>query len=204
MAGPSVAVTYRDALADSAKLAKYRAESKDLSARHQCFIAELMMLRLFAVMERAVSEIAYKLVAGSAYLNGRVPNRLVAVRSIGRAREEMQTRLRPRPPAQLRWSKASYVCDSTVNVLDQNDPFLEGVRAHGAMLDEMRKVRNVLAHRNATSRRGYRQVVRQTYGANVPIQPGPFLVSDKRLPTPKIDTYLSAVPLMLNDMVSGQ
>jgi hypothetical protein len=71
---------------------------------------------------------------------------------------------------------------------------------HGNSIDEMRKVRNFIAHRSTSSRSEYRDVIRLTYGANINISSGVFLISDRRSSIPNIDRYITTTKIVLNDM----
>ena len=67
----------------------------------------------------------------------------------------------------------------------------------------MRKVRNHIAHRTESTYSDFKSVIISTFGAHLKIQVGPFLTSDKRLPMPKIDTYLSTGKIIVNDLTKG-
>lgn len=200
---PRLDITLRNTQRGIDYLAKYRTDSRDLAPKYQYFIAELIMLRLFAIIENAIAEVAYKLVAGAAYINGNKPRRLFSASSIAGARTGMLSHGRTNPRQNLSWSKSKYIRESTSKVLAPTESYLTYARVHGGSLDEMRKVRNFIAHRNITSRRGYKQVVRATYGANSKVDVGPFLVSEQRTSTAKIDSYLLGANIIITDMVKG-
>ena len=200
---PRLDITLRDTRRGIDYFATYRSDSRDLAPRYQYFIVELIMLRLFAIMENAIADVAYKLVAGAAYINGNKPRRCFSASSIAGARTAMLAYGRSKPRQNLSWSKSKYIRESTSRVLASTESYLTYAQVHGGTLDEMRKVRNFIAHRNSTSRRGYKQVVRATYGANSKVGVGPFLVSDQRSSTAKIDSYLLAVKIIIADMANG-
>lgn len=203
MPTPRLDITLRDVRRSIEYLEKYRADSRSLEPKFQYFIAELIMLRLFSVLESAIAEIAYKLVAGAIYLNGSQPNRLFSANSVAGARTAMLTYGRSTPRQNLSWSKSRYIRESTANVLASSESYLLYAVAHGGTLDEMRKVRNYIAHRNSSTRKGYKQVVRIAYGANSKVNVGPFLVSEQRASIAKLDAYLSSTKIIIGDMVRG-
>jgi len=203
MPRPSLATTLHNTTSSVDYLAYHRTQSKELHSTYQYFIAEMIMLRLFAILENAIAEVAYKLVAGAPYLNGKHPKRCFVANSITGARAAMLTHGRAKPRQNLSWTKATYIRESTSNVLPESEPYIASSRAHGNILDEMRKVRNYAAHRNATSRKEYRQVVRASCGANAQLSIGAFLVSQQRWPISKVDYYLTTSKIMINDLVSG-
>ncbi len=200
---PRLDITLRDTRRRIDYLANFRSDSRDLAPRYQYFIAELIMLRLFAMMENAIADVAYKLVAGAVYINGNKPRRLFSASSIAGARTAMLTYGRSKPRQNLSWTKYKYIKESTSTVLESTEIYLTYAQVHGGTLDELRKVRNFIAHRNSTSRIGYKQVVLATYGANSKIDVGPFLVSEQRSSPAKIDSYLLTVKIIIADLANG-
>ncbi len=110
---------------------------------------------------------------------------------------------RTRPVQNLKWTKASYVKESVKYVIPQSEKFVFNIQSHGVIIDEMRRIRNVLAHQTRTAKRDYRDVLRQSYGANVQVPPGAFLTSTRRFRIGRLQTYLSSTRLVLSDAASG-
>ena len=204
MAAPRVDVTVRNTTADIDRLETFRTNSHSLEPVHQYLIAELIVLRLFSIIESAIEEIACKLVAGSPHLNGLPPARLFPARSRDGARLAMLTHGRTKTKSNLRWTSVGDIRDSTSQVLKSTDPFIINAQAHGNILSEMRKVRNFLAHRKGPkARQGYKEVVRVVYGANSKIRIEAFLTSRRRHPVAKIDEYLTTAKIMVSDLARG-
>ena len=203
MAAPRVEVTVRETTTDIERLENFRADSQSLAPIYQYLVAELIMLRLFAIIEGAIEDIACKLVAGAPYVNGNCPARLVAVKSKDSARLAMLTHRRPKTRTYLRWTSAKDIRDSTSKVLKSTDPFITYAQAHANILSEMRKVRNFLAHRGPKARQDYRDVVRLVYGANSRVRIGAFLTSRERRHVAKVDEYLATGKVMVSDLAGG-
>ena len=203
MPTPNLSVTVREATAAIARLENFRADSRTLSAMHQHLIAELLMLRLFAILEFSIENLACKLVAGATYLNGDPPNRLVLARSLQAARSAMETHDRINGKITLRWTSSRDIRKSTSTVLCGTDPFLNNTSRHAHILTEMRKVRNYLAHKSASSRKGYREVLRSIYGANRLVRVESFLTSPRRHSPTKIDQYLASTRVIISDLAMG-
>ena len=203
MPSPRVEVTLRKTTTDIERLETFRITSQSLAPEHQYLLAELLMLRLFSIVEDAIEDLACKLVAGSPYANGTNPVRLFTAKSMGGARSAMLTHGRPKPWSHLRWTSAGDIRKSTAQVLNSADPFIVYAQAHGNILSEMRKVRNFLAHRSPQARQGYRDVVRLVYGANSRVRIGAFLTSRRSRPVAKIDEYLSTAKIMISDLAKG-
>ena len=203
MSAPRLDVTVRDATAGLSRLAKFRAESKSLSPAHQYLIAELIMLRLFSIIESAIEDLACKLVAGAHYTNGTHPARLYTARSMNGARQAMLSYGRSKPLSKLQWNRIRGIRESTSTVLSPAEPFIKYAQVHGNRLNEMRQVRNYVAHRSSDSRTGYKQVVRSIYGANSRVKVEVFLTSQQRRPVAKIDEYLAAAGIMISELAKG-
>ena len=202
MPAPRVEVTVRDTTTDIERLETYRTDSQSLAPKHQYLIAELIMLRLFSIIESAIENVACKLVAGAPYLNGTHPARLFTANSMNGAMSAMLTHGRPKARNYLRWTSVEDIRDSTSLVLHSTDPFITNTRAHSNILNEMRKVRNFLAHRSPKARQDFREVVRVVYGANSRVKISAFLTSPRH-PIAKVDEYLATAKIMISDLAKG-
>jgi hypothetical protein len=180
----------------------YYRSSCRLEPKLQYLIAEVITLRLFAILEDGISEIAYKLAAGAIYLSGRNPRLFIQSKSLAMARDNMINYNRPRG-IQLRWSKASYIKESVKYVIDPSEDFVNTASIHTGIINEMRVVRNFIAHRNYTSRKEFRLIINQRFGTELKISIGPFLLSTKRVSRPIIDEYLIQTKIILNDFAKG-
>ena len=203
MPAPRVEVNVRKTTTDIERLETFRTDSQSLAPVHQYLIAELVMLRLFSIIESAIEDMACKLVAGAPYVNGTHPARLFPVKSVDGARSAMLTYGRTKAKNHLRWTSVADIRESTSNVLQSTDPFITYARIHGNILSEMRKVRNFLAHRSPKARQGYREVVRVVYGANSRVRIEAFLTSRQRGPVAKVDEYLTTAKIIIADLARG-
>ena len=203
MATPKLEVTSRKADAMLDVLEGYRSDSLSIDVKYQYFIAEVIMLRLFSILEQTIAEVAYKLVAGGKYLNGNDPILAASANSVSGARTLLLSHGRSRPVQNLKWTKSRFIRQSVQHVIDVSDAYVVNAQVHGYTIDEMRKVRNHLAHRNASTRREYNMVIRNIYGANIRLQTGPFLVSTKRTAMANIDRYIRESRIIVDDLVKG-
>ena len=203
MPTPRVEITVRNTTNDIGRLEQLRSDSQPLEPVLQHVIAELIMLRLFSIIESSIGEIACKLVAGALYISGNRANRLVGAKNMAGADTVMRTHGRSKARRYLQWTSISEIRESTKRVLDSTEPFIVHAQAHGHMLSEMKKVRNFLAHRSPSARQGYREVVLAVYGANSRVKIGAFLTSRQRRPVSKIDEYLAIAKLMVGDLAKG-
>lgn len=200
---PKLNITLRNSHLAVDKLKCFRIESENLEAKYQHFIAEMIMLRLFSIFEDSVAEIAYKLASGATYINGNQPNIVSQAGSMAGARGLFLSHGRSRPVQSLKWTKARYIRESVQHVISNTDPFINSAQRNGNIIEEMRKVRTVLAHNTSSARSGFKTVIRLAYGANVSISPGAFLSTTRRSPICNLDRYLASTKIVLEDLASG-
>ncbi|HLY61364.1 MAG TPA: hypothetical protein VKV95_11495 [Terriglobia bacterium] len=104
---------------------------------------------------------------------------------------------------QPRWSTASEIKDNIKFVIDPGDNVHRVLDANASLIDEMRRVRNRVAHNNPTSRENYRQVVRSHYGASPNhVTPGLLLVTPRFSP-PLVEQYIKKQRIIAKDLVKA-
>jgi len=199
----SVNVTYTKKLSEIDKLQNYILNSSGLSAKYQHFISEVVMLRLFSVLETSFSECAFKLACGASYRSGIAPILLHNCRSILDAHSNMLTLGRRRPTIYLKWTRADFIEDSIKNVLDTRDSFFLHITNHSLVIDEMRMVRNHIAHGTTSTRSDYYLVLTRLYGGNPRLNMGAFLTSKTRHTNSNIMRYIQVSKIIINDITAG-
>lgn len=203
MARLSIDATHKSSIKGISILEKYRRESLLLDAKYQHFIAEIIMLRLFSILENCIIETAHKIACGAKYRNGNIPVLNLLCRSRNDANHQFKTYNRVKAKGYLQWAKANYVNDSVKEIIPDTEKYRISINNHGAILNEMRKIRNHIAHRTSSTHSDYKFVISSTFGAELKIQPGAFLTSTKRLPNPKIDEYIAKTKIVINEITLG-
>jgi hypothetical protein len=161
-----------------------------VEVQYRKLICEIVLLRLFYLLENSFKGVACRVASGATYGDGSAPALLTKCKSMVDAEHQMKTLSRAKPRG-LRWSTASEVKENVEFVLDSKDHFVTTIDAHGAYIDEVRRVRNRIAHNNTGARGNFRVVVKRYYGAALnQITPGTLLLSDRRNPT-LIEDYLA-------------
>lgn len=174
-----------------------------LPAKYQKLTAEIVMLRLFDVFQHHLRRIVCKVACGSNYLDGSTPHLLYRARSIAGAETAMKSYGRSRPLGFLRWSKAVDVTDNAKYVIAPNDHVLVSLRRNGYLFDEMRRVRNRIAHSGQRARQNYSVVLKRYYGAQVRgVLPGTLLLSSNWSPTLLVH-YLRGTRTLARELVRG-
>lgn len=205
MATARLDITLRNSRTEIQKLRSYHSNASiSIAPKLNHFVSELMFLRLFSIFEHSVAEFAYKIASGAAYLNGNSAQLHVTANSVQSARGLFLSHGRPRPRQNLQWTKARHIRESVQFVIPANEPFVRNAQNHGHLIDEMRKIRNAIAHRTSSSRAEFRRVIRQSYGANVSLSPGAFLTSTRRTTMPKLTAYFTAAEVILQNLAGGR
>ncbi len=166
-------------------------------------ISEIVMLRLFSIIETSIAEIAFKLACGARYKNRNPPIILLRCSSMANAHANMLTHRRRRPYMHLKWTKSAFIRDSIEYVLDISDSFYSNVQIHGNIINEMRIVRNQIAHRSKSTKIDYINLLRSRYGGNPNLTLGAFLISKARNPISNIDLYIRVSKIVLHDITKG-
>lgn len=204
MAIPNINTSYNNSINDIGILSNYMTDCVGLESKYQYLISEVVMLRLFAILETTIGEMALKFACGALYKNGTTPLTQVVCSSINDANGKMLTHNRARSPLRwLKWTNETDIEKSIKHVLVLTDKFFVAVQNHAALIDEMRIIRNHIAHRNSGTARQYYQVLRGIYSANLKIAMGAYLISTARQPLPNIKRYLLSVPVILQDLSNG-
>ncbi len=203
MALPNLNISIQNCIRLIDKLQAHRIDCEHLEAKYQHFVGEMIMLRLFSIFEDTVAELAYKITAGAVYLDGSVPNIVIKAGRTQDSRAMLLTHGRNRPVDNLKWTKAKFIRESVERVIPATEPFIKNAQAHGQIIDEMRKVRNVLAHNTTTARSDFKDVIRITYGVNRAISPGVFLISKKHHKICNLARYMASTKLVIQELAKG-
>lgn len=151
--------------------------SNSLELEYQKLIAENLMLRLFYELDICVENIALKLTRGVLYLDGSPPLLLVpSFRSVGAARQHI---LRTTRKYYLEWTMLSKIQNNLNGILNPADHFLTTRSIHDATYEDMRHVRNHIAHNSSTTRLKFSALSTRIFSASRGINPGRFLLSNK-------------------------
>lgn len=169
---------------ESARLANLAANIGQLEATHQKAVAEIIHLRLFDLLSAHIEVVASKVSSGAVYLDGSRPNLLIPrLASIERAIDAFRNLNRARPRWTLPWTERGQIDENVKHVIDAADNFRQTIDRHSVSLDEMRQVRNRIAHGGTDARTKFQNVVRRYYGARMNhISPGTLLLSSRIAP----------------------
>lgn len=198
-----VQTAYINAIKDIKVVENYRKESLLLPPQFQGFVAEILMLRLFGILEKNIYEISCRVACGALYNNGvaAVPN--VVARSLADAENMFKNYCRPQPLKRLYFTNVSNINNAIKKVIPSNEPIRINLGKYINQFEEMRNVRNQIAHRNRDTYSHYRNVIVGRYGSALKLKTSTFLTSRTRERIPILDQYIQIVKILLNDISKG-
>ena len=203
MAAPKLDISLRQARKLLDDLRATHSEVKNLQPKLQRFVAEILFLRAHDIFIETVADIAYRLVAGSVYMNGSTPSLIVGSSSIAASRGVLLTSGRTVPRQNLKWAKAKEIKDSVAPAIQTQEPYIQAVDAYSANIADFTYVRNVIAHRNSQSRKNFKTVLRKYYGANCKISAGAFLLTERKWTRCKLLDFTSQMKVVLQELCKG-
>ena len=200
----SITASYNSAINQLNITGRYLAKSKSLSAEMQGFVAEMLMLRLFSILETCVRNVSIKVACGAPYKNGISSNPTIRCKSVNDAIEKFKNEGRGGKSIQnLHFTNVKQTNASIKHVINDREPFRVKLSRFGPMYEEMRCIRNHIAHRNQSTYSDYKDIVKRRYGANLKINTSSFLISNKRDGRVKIDEYIRTIRILVNEVTNG-
>lgn len=194
-------VNYNEGCKELDRLIDLQSHICPLPPKYRKLIAEIILLRAFSLLEETICAIASKLACGIPYCDGAQANILIRASSSTDALQKMISHGRTRPRWTLSWSRASEIKKNMQYIIASGDHFMSIVDQHGTFIDEMRRIRNRIAHNNYNSRKNYYVIVRRYYGAYLNnVTPGTLLLSVRRTPI-LIESYLVKCRILIKQLV---
>jgi hypothetical protein len=168
-------------------------------ANIQRLVAELVVMRLFDEFMEAISGVALRLACGAPYVDGTGPLLLAPPAASTTSALDMFENLNRSSHNYAKWSKATFINETTKHVLDPADHFTRTCSNHGAVIQEMQRVRNRIGHSGSTARSNFSRVVFQHYVAHLNhVTPGMLLLSTRFKPS-LLSRYISSARTIVKD-----
>ena len=205
MGHPSINSIYTQSISRLKVVEKYIIKAQLLPPDLYGFVAEIMLLRIFSTIEFAVRETAIRIACGVPYRDGVFPSHLIIqCANLSDAIDKFKTYNRGTTPvSKLQFTNVKNTNKSIKHIIDVNESFRQKLNAYGVVFEEMRKVRNHIAHRNSSTGKDFKAVIRQKYGGDLRLKPSVFLVSLKRQSKANIDIYLQTAKIMVNEITTS-
>ncbi len=157
-------------------------DAKVLEAKYQRLIAESALLRLFYTFDTVVEVVALKLLTNTLYCDGTSPTRVFPpFRSVKIASNRID-RLRPKGSGRFtKWTMLKNVQQNLAAFVPITEHFLVQRRVMDPVFEDMRHLRNHIAHGSNSTQREFSVVVAKIYPTKPKgISPGKLLVSPRR------------------------
>lgn len=198
-------VNNRDFLRQTDKLSNLLDKVSDLEFEQQTLIAELVMVKLFSLLEIHFQSITLKVLCNTQYLDSTYPVLLLASANISIATSNILRygRATPWRMFNIKWTKSQFIENNVQFLIDPSDNLISIFRRYDSVIDEMRRVRNHIAHNTQDTRDKYKQVVINHYGAFVnTITPGKLLLSTRRNPC-LLKQYIITARIIIKELVKA-
>jgi hypothetical protein len=165
-------------------------------------VAEILLLRLFSSLEEVIMSITTKIGCGATYVDGSQPILVVQSKSRQGAINNMMKYGRKKP-RHLQWSQVKEIRENARYIIDPNEHFLNELDRHTSFIEEVRWIRNRIAHNNTAVRANYRKAILRYYGGYVnSVTPGTLLLSPRQKPV-LIEQYLKKSRILVKTLVKG-
>jgi hypothetical protein len=199
---PSVSASHREFVAHAARLRELALAFHPLAEQYRKLMAEMIMLQAFYLFESAMESIAAKLCCGGRYADGVRPFLLHASTSVEDALNNMRAFGRQHPKGILKWNKSDEMNGNLRYLMDSTDHYRTTCRHHSGRLNEMRIVRNHIAHANASTRREYVLVVGRRLGGVPARLPSPGLFVQRQIApsTTILIEYIATMTAIVRDV----
>lgn len=156
------------------------AATRTLELRYQRLIAETALLRLFYTFDNIIESVALKLICSNTYCDGSAPVRLQPIaRSLAIAANSVAV-ARPRV-RHIKWTTLQDINANLATFFSPHEHLLFQRGVIDPVFEDMRHVRNHIAHGSRSTQAKFATVVAKIYPGNPRgISPGKLLLSQKR------------------------
>lgn len=197
---PRLDIDYNLFFKETSKLNTLLSSISILPPFHQKLVAEIILLRLFSLLENAIASISARIACNANYLDGSYPVLLALGHSSASAISLFKNRGRRTPKQYLTWTIAREIKNNVKFVIHLSDDFYRTIDNNSSFISEIRNIRNRIAHNNDDSRKKYKEVVRYHYGAYLNrITPGHLLLTKRKTPC-LLNQYITTTRIFISDL----
>ena len=195
-------VDYSALSQDINRLINVLANINALQPKYAKLISEILLIRLFDSLIESIMSMTTKIICGALYLDGSQPRTVIQSSSRQTAIDNMMRYGRSRP-RYLRWSQVEEIKENVKHTIYPNEHFINVLDSHVLFIEEMRWIRNRIAHNNTTARANYRRAILRYYGGYVnSVTPGTLLMSPRQQPI-LIEQYLIKSRILVKTLIKG-
>jgi hypothetical protein len=196
-------VTRISAIRGIERIEEVSSSLSSVNPQFQYLLSEMLLIRLTSIIEAALEDFLCKLVCGAAYENGSTPVLLVhRTRSMAEARVAIMHKGK-RTFQFPKWSSAQAIGEVCKGVVDVKDHFAIKGQVFGSWFSDLYGVRNYAAHRSASAKLKYQDVLLKTIGSRKAVPVGQFLLSPAFVPQANLYRIIAESKVILQSFSSG-
>jgi hypothetical protein len=174
----SLSTDYNRFLAVTTTLLDISQRSQSLEFEYQKLIAETLILRLFYELDKCIECVVLKLLSGSCYLDSTTPSLLLPTFKSQEAARQYIFSLHKKM-RYLEWTTLTKIKTQLANIMDTRDHFLITRDLYDLTYEEMRFVRNHVAHNTASTKAKFTPIAHRVFMTSKGISPSKLLISDR-------------------------
>lgn len=201
----SVHVSQKEFSAHAARLRSLAVHVPAFSNEFKVMLSEMLLLQAFYLFEIAIEEIAAKIVCGAHYVDGTVPATKHTARTIDDAISAMRTFNRTKALNQLKWNQAKVIIANVQHVIAPGEEYCVVCTNYATAINEVRVVRNHIAHGNDDTKKQYGVVVAARLGAapqRLP-KPGGFVLRQQASGSTLLVEYITSLEAIVKAAVKA-
>ena len=171
----------------------------------QLIIYELVMVRLFSLIEMQFESITLKVLCNTQYLDASYPNLIATSSNVRNAVSNIlnHSRTRPWTTHNIKWNQSQCIRNNVRYLINSTDNLLYVFNIYESVINDMRLIRNHIAHNTPDTRNKYKPVIINHYGAYInSITPGKLLISNRRNPC-LLKQYIITARIIIKDLVKA-
>lgn len=170
-------------------------------AKFQILIGEMLVLKIAQILEQSLPKIYSGLVCGAPYLDGSLPKVVVSASTPEAALKLMEKHNRKtKSKRQLKWLSAGDINANVEFLIDKADHCFALVNRYVSQLDEIRVVRNEIAHSIPQTRKQFKKIVTTRYGsAELSSSVGKYVLTNRTGRAP-IKEYAIVARTLINEL----
>lgn len=202
MPAPNLEVDWRRFQQQAGSLESLLPSLHSLPVSHRKLVAEMIMIRLVMLVGNTMSSACLKILCGTQYLDGASPLTIETATSMANARNLVRCYGRQQSRSRISWLSSADIRENLRYVILPCDPIYTAIDNHAHMLTEARQIRNHIAHRNDSTSRKFRSIVRAHYGGlKRGVSPGVFLLTDAFGIPVLLEKYIRYLRVFIREVV---
>lgn len=179
-------------------------EALTLPASLQRIAGEILLLRAATILENAIADAIRKLICGATYIDGTQTANMITARSIAHADDLIRTYGRKKPAGYTKWLFIPSIKEGVKFILVNQEHCIDVLDKFSNEINDIRVIRNHIAHNNGGTKKEYRKIIDSYYGSNIRLLPcGTMLMSKNISSQTMIRRHIVAVRAIVRDITKA-